>query len=57
MHDFNKLPVHARSKRGLVDVLGRASQFLFGTAMDSDVQDLRSHYKQLVTDTSANRRG
>ena len=56
IHDFNKHPVHARSKMGLVDALGRASQFLFGTAMDSDVQDLRKHYTQLVSMASANRR-
>ena len=56
MHDFNKHPVHARSKKGLVDALGRASQFLFSIAMESDVQDLRRHYNQLVSMTSANRR-
>ena len=55
-HDYNVHPVHARSKRGLLNALGRASQYLFGTAMDDDVQDLREHYNKVVTVAAANRK-
>ena len=55
-HDYTVHPVHARSKRGLLNALGRASQFLFGTAMDEDVQDLRDRYNKVVTVAAANRK-
>ena len=37
MHDYSLHPVHARTKRGLVDGLGKISQYLIGTALDSEV--------------------
>ncbi len=37
------------SKRGLVERLGQISRFLFGTAMDSDVQELRKKYSYLTS--------
>ncbi len=48
MHDYSLHPVHARTKRGLVDGLGKVSQYLIGTAMDVDVQDLRRHNDDLI---------
>jgi len=55
-HDYSLHPVHARTKRGLINALGRISQFLFGTAMDEDVQDLREHYNRLITIAATNRK-
>ncbi len=40
-HDYNLHPVHASTKRGLINELGQLSQYLFGTALDENVQDLR----------------
>ncbi len=34
-------------KRGLIDGLGHLSRYLFGTAMDADVQELREKYTYL----------
>ena len=42
-HDYNLHPVHARTKRQLINGFGKLSQYLFGTAMDEDVQDMREH--------------
>ncbi len=41
--------VHLSScpKRGLIDGLGHLSLYLFGTAMDADVQELREKYTYL----------
>ena len=36
-----------RPTRGLVDAIGRASSFLFGTATESDVSDLRGEVRDL----------
>ena len=36
-----------RPTRGLLDVVGRASSFLFGTATESDVSDLRGEVRDL----------
>ncbi len=47
MHDYNQHPVHARVKRGLVDLFGYGAIALIGTAMDEDVQHLRQRYSHL----------
>lgn len=56
VYDYGKHPVHARTKRGLLNIFGKLSQSLFGTAMDEDVQDLRHHYQHLINVVAANRR-
>ena len=55
VHDYNLHPVHARTKRGLVDGFGKISQYFIGTAMDVDVQDLRRHYNELIAIATTNR--
>ncbi len=55
MHDYSLHPVHARTKRGLVDGLGRVSQYVIGTAMDNEVQNLRRHYDELIEIAAINR--
>ena len=55
-HDYTLHPAHARVKRGLLNALGKASQFIFGTAMDEDVQDLRTRYNQLTSIAATNRK-
>ena len=42
------LTVTNRTKRGLIDGIGKLSQMLFGTAMNKDVVELRDRYNQLV---------
>ncbi len=48
--------IHSRSKRGLLDVVRKASKFLFGTATEDDIRDLREHYNQLLSIPAENRR-
>lgn len=45
-----------RSKRGLLDLFGRISKSVFGTAMDSDVQLLKTQYAQLTQAAQKNNR-
>lgn len=54
--DFSVHPSHARRKRGLLNLLGSVSNFLFGTATEDEVQDLRQHYNKLLTSADQNRR-
>ncbi len=55
-HDYNLYPVHAHTKRGLIYGLGQVFQYLFGTALDEDVQDLREHYNPLINIAATNNR-
>ena len=43
-----------RTKRGLIDGIGKLSRMLFGTAMNEDVEDLRDRYNQLLAVARAN---
>ena len=54
--NYSLHPHHIRSRRGLINVLGEASKFLFGTATDNDVKDLRSHYDQVIRSVTASRK-
>ncbi len=54
--DYSLHPVHAKEKRGLLNIVGKTSKFLFGTATDDDVRDLREHYNQLLSYAAQNRR-
>ncbi len=54
MQDYNQHPVHARVKRGLVDLFGYGARALIGTAMDEDVQDLRQRYSHLLSIAETN---
>ncbi len=54
--DYSSQHTHIRPKRGLLNVLGKASQFLFGTAMDEDVQDLKEHFNTIMSIAATNRR-
>ena len=56
MHDFRQHPMHARVKRGLVDLVGYGARMLIGTAMDEDVQDLRQRYSHLLSIAETNKR-
>lgn len=55
-HDYNQHPMHARVKRGLVDLFGYGARSLIGTAMDSDVQDLRHQYSRLMSIAETNQK-
>ena len=46
----------ARSKRAWLEGVGRLSHDLFGTAMDSDVQELRFRFNELTSIASTNNR-
>ncbi len=52
--DITIHPIHSRSKRGLLNIVGSASKFLFGTAKEDDVQDLKDHYNRVLTVASQN---
>ncbi|XP_050724426.1 uncharacterized protein LOC127002476 isoform X1 [Eriocheir sinensis] len=54
--DYSFLSVHSRVKRGLLNIVGSASKFLFGTATDEDVRDLRDHYAHVLSFATRNRR-
>ncbi len=44
LENYADVHLSSRPKRGLIDGLGHLSQYLFGTAMDADVQELREQY-------------
>ncbi len=48
--------IHARSKRGLLNVIGKASKFLFGTATEDDIRDLREHFNRVLSFAAKNSR-
>ncbi len=48
LENFGDVRLSQRPKRGLIDGLGHLSRYLFGTALDSDVQELRSKYTYLT---------
>ncbi len=55
--DYSSHPTQTRSKRsGLLNVFGKASRYLFGTAMDDDVRDLREHFNVIMSFAATNRR-
>ncbi len=47
--DYTIHPIHSRKKRGLLNIVGSASSFLFGTATEDEVQDLRKHHNDLLS--------
>lgn len=52
LDSFVDLDVPSRPKRDLINGLGRLSQFVFGTTMSDDVNDLKDKYAHL-TNTAA----
>ncbi len=54
--DYNLHPIHARSKKGFLDIVGSASKYLFGTATEDDIRDLREHYNHVLSYAAHNRR-
>ncbi len=48
LENYADVHLSHRPKRGLVDGLGHLSRYLFGTALDSDVQELRHKYTYLT---------
>ena len=48
LENYKGLTVTNRTKRRLIDGIGKLSQMLFGTAMNKDVVELRDRYNQLV---------
>ena len=50
------LDKHNRAKRGYLDGIGELSRDLFGTAMDSDVMELRAKYNELTYLAASNNR-
>ncbi len=54
--DYSLHPVHARAKRGLLNIVGEASKLHFGTATEDDVRDLRERYNHVFSFAAHNRR-
>lgn len=54
LENYEGLSVTNRTKRGLINGIGKLSQMLFGTAMNEDVDELRDRYNQLMTVAKAN---
>ncbi len=54
--DYSLHPVHARTKKGLLNIVGSASKLFFGTATDDDVRDLRERYYNRVLSFAAHNR-
>ncbi len=54
--NYSLHPVHARTKRGLLNIVGEAPKLLFGTATDDDVRDLRERYNHVFSFAAHNRR-
>ncbi len=46
-HYYADVHLSSRIKLSLIDGLGHLSPYLFGTAMDADVQELRERYTYL----------
>lgn len=55
--DFSIHPIHARRKRSLLNLVGSASNFLFGTATEDEVQDVLEHYNKLIISAAQNKLG
>ncbi len=53
---YNLHSIHARSKRGLLNIIGSASKYLFGTATEDDIRDLREHYNHVLSYAAHNHR-
>ena len=53
MFEWDLNPPHARQKRGWINAIGKASQVLFGTAMNSDMLKLNSSLEHLITTDKA----
>ena len=49
-------PIHSRKRRGLLNLVGSAANFFFGTATEDEVQDLRDHYNKLLDSAARNQR-
>ena len=54
IENYEGLSVTNRTKRGLINGIGKISQFLFGTAMNEDVEDLKGKYNQLLSIAKSN---
>ena len=54
LENYEGLSVANRTKRGLIDGIGKLSRMLFGTAMNEDVEELRERYNQLMSVANAN---
>ncbi len=54
--DYNLQPLHSRVKRGLLNIFGKTSKYLFGTATEDDIHDLREHYNHVLSYAANNRR-
>ena len=54
LESYADLDVTNRTKRGLIDGMGKLYRMLFGTAMNEDVEDLRENYNQLASIASSN---
>ncbi len=51
--DYSLHTIHSRVKRGLLNIFGKASKCLFGTATEDDIHDLREHYNHAAQNRRA----
>ncbi len=54
--DYSLHPLHSRVKRGLLNIFRSASKYLFGTASEDDIHDLKEHYNHVLSYAAHNRR-
>ncbi len=54
--DYSLHPAHSRVRRGLLNIFGKASKYLFGTATEDDIHVLREHYNHVFFYAANNRR-
>ncbi len=54
--DYSSHSTQTRSKRAILNVFGKASKYLFGTALDEDVRDLREYFNVIMSLAATKRR-
>ncbi len=54
--DYSLHPIHSRVKRGLLNIFGTTSKYIFGTATEDEIHDLREHYNHILSYAVHNRR-
>ncbi len=47
--DYSLHLIHSKVKRGLLNIVGKASKYLYGTGTEDDIHDLREHYNHVLS--------
>ncbi len=54
--DYWLHPIHSRVKRGILNIFGTASKYLFGTATEDGIHDLKEHCNHVLCYAAHNSR-